>query len=304
MSVFAHGIAVLFSETPARDSLHSCLREHLFDVEALDPAPWGWMGSPAFRVFHGCSDRPAVVVQIDPHPWPDHLGNPQETPQLFAAWSMGFMCRGAYPGCLARAQMHCSALSAEDLAAPGHSAMVRLLSVPSRPSFADRASLSSDYETLLDVVMAVLTHSKAEMAFVPAAEILTSFADATVMRSKAREHGLPVTTPLLHSTRLFESPHEKNTLVMDTLGLDQVGLVDHEAVFDARQLRPSSVGGFLDSIAEYTIRRGNIFDSGHTAEGPDGQMWKVEQREESACPRPREVLRWVPVGSKGSQFPS
>ena len=31
-----------------------------------------------------------ILADVVPHPWPDDMGSPQNAPDLFAAWSMGY----------------------------------------------------------------------------------------------------------------------------------------------------------------------------------------------------------------------
>ena len=92
----------------------------------------------------------------------------------------------------------------------------------------------------------------------------------------------------LVNVRLFRVEDEEGVCVMDTLGLDALGLPDFQLHF--RELDPSLLAGHLRNLAAYAFEHGEAIDSGHTISGPDGEgRWKL-QLEESLVAPDRPVL--------------
>ncbi|MEM6572105.1 MAG: DUF4261 domain-containing protein [Planctomycetota bacterium] len=67
------------------------------------------------------------------------------------------------------------------------------------------------------------------------------------------------------NVRLFRVDGSEGEVVMDTRGLDEVGLHDIQCHF--RGLDPNEVEGVLRNIGAYVVDRGPVIESGHTVPG-------------------------------------
>ena len=92
----------------------------------------------------------------------------------------------------------------------------------------------------------------------------------------------------LVNVRLFRVEGDEGACVMDTLGLDALGLPDFQLHF--RELDPSVMAGHLRNLAAYAFEHGKEIRSGHTISGPDGEgRWRL-QLEDSLVAPDRPVL--------------
>jgi uncharacterized protein DUF4261 len=92
----------------------------------------------------------------------------------------------------------------------------------------------------------------------------------------------------LVNVRLFRVEEDEDVCVMDTLGLDALGLPDFQLHF--RELDPSELAGHLRNLAAYAFEHGQEIASGHTISGPDGEgKWKLQLEDALVAPE-RPVL--------------
>jgi hypothetical protein len=78
----------------------------------------------------------------------------------------------------------------------------------------------------------------------------------------------------------------------DTVGMGQLDLPDHQISCPMERFDLNELGSFPLNTALYMLRTGAKFETGHTADGPGGQPWRVEVRESAFAPPPRKVLHW------------
>ena len=77
-------------------------------------------------------------------------------------------------------------------------------------------------------------------------------------------------------------------MIMDTRGLDEIGLPDLQCHFRGHE--PNAVAAVLGNTGIYIAENGAVIESGHTVEGIDaGSKWKC-QYEESILEPKRTVL--------------
>ena len=92
----------------------------------------------------------------------------------------------------------------------------------------------------------------------------------------------------LVNVRLFRVEGDEGVCVMDTLGLDALGLPDFQLHF--RELDPSVMAGHMRNLAAYAFEHGKEIASGHTISGPDGEgKWKLQLEDALVAPD-RQVL--------------
>lgn len=80
-------------------------------------------------------------------------------------------------------------------------------------------------------------------------------------------------------------------MLFDTMGLTAIGLPDLQC--HCKNLEPNDVVMFLQNLAAYMYRQGDIIEDGNTVEGIDGGKW-VCQREDSLVGPSRVVLDICP----------
>ncbi|MNL65333.1 hypothetical protein D3C87_1896530 [compost metagenome] len=80
---------------------------------------------------------------------------------------------------------------------------------------------------------------------------------------------------------------------MDTVGMWQLDVADHEAIFKKEASAPSYVADFLRNISLYFLKDG--IDAGVVVqvEGPGGIQWQGELYDNGVIQPPRQTVRWV-----------
>jgi hypothetical protein len=81
---------------------------------------------------------------------------------------------------------------------------------------------------------------------------------------------------------------EQDDLIMDTRGLDEVGLPDFQCHF--RGLDPNGVAGNLTGLGLYVAENGAVIETGHTVQGlEEGSAWRC-QLEDSLLDPKRQII--------------
>ena len=90
------------------------------------------------------------------------------------------------------------------------------------------------------------------------------------------------------NTRFFTVENSASDMIMDTRGLEEIGLHDLQCHF--RDLDPDDVSRVLYSTALYVFEHGPVIESGETITGTEpGSMWQCQFEESLLAPR-RTVL--------------
>ena len=98
----------------------------------------------------------------------------------------------------------------------------------------------------------------------------------------------PILRPGTLNVRFFNISNNEGEMLMDTRGLDEIGLHDLQCHF--RELDPTAVASVLFNTAVYIFENGPVIESGQTVQGIDaGSKWKC-QFETSLLEPDREVL--------------
>jgi hypothetical protein len=297
--MFTQGAAVLFTTPPSLDSLASCFQHH--QVLAKRPASSEWaMGGPTLLLPLRREVNGLWAVDVVEQLWPDTMGDPQQSPMVFGAWSMGHFGPFAYPGNLERASAQ-SWISPEVAAVVArHRAFVRIRSSYIFGAGQDAKVVPPDYDPvdelmqLTGIVRELLTHPDALCYFNPNGEVL---ADRNTFDETAAfngEHQQPH-VDLWTNVRMWNAGD--GFQLMDTVGLSQLDLDDHEAVFRTEVVSPDEVARFLRNLSMYSVTRRPRFADAHTIDGPGG-LWRVRQVKDGAVSPPRPVLRWARDGER------
>jgi len=110
-------------------------------------ADWA-SGAAALRVPLRSEDNSYVLVDYVQEKWPDAMGDPNNDPVVFGAWSIGAFGPFAYPGSLERAQEQCWTWEDGPAVSGSHDGFIRLRSSYSLGAGDDDPILPDDYDAV------------------------------------------------------------------------------------------------------------------------------------------------------------
>jgi hypothetical protein len=297
-------MCILLEEPISMAELEGCLKE--FEIvgrhESIEDDD-----SPETLVMHY---RPEVKGHLLVTPstglWPVDMGDPDESPARFVAWSLGQFGPLAFPGCLERATEQSWGWEEGTEAASRHTSHVRflisyVLGGEEEDDDADVPLVPEDYDPMGEMkfltraVSAVLELPKAICYFNPGGEILRDENGLRQGLNYAWNHDLPP-LDMWTNVRLFRA--SESWALMDTVGNGQLDLPDLEAVYDSDVYEPADVERFLRNASLYMLNTDDEVDEGDTADGPGEVTWNAMECDESLSDPPRPTIRWIPEDGK------
>lgn len=286
---------VLLTSPPGEDDLGRAL-QGLGDLRPVPPGegPLGhWLGgSPAFALPWRPEVHGTCVVDVIPQRWPDDMGDPKTSPELFGAWVMAQFGPLAYPGGLERA----SRFSADPEPEREHRAVVRIRTTYAAGASPEDLVVPEDYDPLAELWFASTVAQKllalpgALAYFNPNGEVLLRRAEYEEILAYHAGAGLQP-LPAWVGMHLFAPEEHPGQRVMTTVGMEQLDVPDHELWLQEGSAPFEEVSRFLWNAAEYVRTSGREVRDGDTMDGPGGTRW-VGRKTESLGPRPRQVYRW------------
>ena len=293
---FTQGIAVLFGKAPTRAQVREAL-EPAFEIAREDDGGDGWaLGGEGLIVTYRPDVNGYVNVDVVNHKWPDHMGDPVDEPELFAAWTFGHFGPYAYPGNLERAAEHNLVWEGAKDVVKKHAGFLRVRlsyifgssdDAPTRPDDCDPLD---ELNFCYAVAGKLLSMPHALALFNPSGEVLCSAETLEhAMKWSADNELEPL--DIWANLRFFQV--DDTWSLMDTVGNAQLDLPDLEAVFQPEHLDPNAVAPLLRNITGYLIEEGAVIEDGHSIDGPDGDTWRVHAFENSLSSPPRDVLCFV-----------
>lgn len=328
--LFTQGICVLLEHTIDVKQIESALSG--FEIVGRHPASGNDDATDTLVLKYRPDAGGHVLVTLAPQPWPDDMGDPEESAELFVAWSLGQFGPLAFPGCLARACDQSWGWKEGAELAKRHQAHIRILisyvidqdeevlidhaTDPDDAQAADRdagmLSLTEgdsldddeDVQLLPDEYDAVAELQFLMRVISPLMElpgVLCYFnpggevlRDANGLRQGLNEAWLKDIPPLdmWTNVRLYQAA--ENWSLMDTVGNGQFDLPDMEAVFVTDSFEPHVIEEYLRALAYFSLREDNDFEDGDTAEGPGGMIWTALECDEGLTDPPRPTIRWIP----------
>lgn len=297
---FTQCAAVLFESAPRLEDVQRALNTwHVSGTPKQGTGEHGWaLCGPGF-VIELRSGSIAIVDLVE-RPWPDDVREAETTPALGSAWSVGAFGPRSTPGGLARAADQPWLWPEGGEAARRHGAFVRLrigseVEKDSKDAPPEREPL---YEllTLVELSEPFLRLPGALALFAPGGEALRSREQVETALGRKLGAGAPP-FELWTNVRAVELAREGDArwLALDTVGMTQLRLPDHEAIFAEGQEEPEAVEALLRNACAHILASSPI-PPGSTADDGRGRRWKASAATSIVAP-PRPVLRWLPEES-------
>ncbi|MCC9601706.1 DUF4261 domain-containing protein [Stieleria sp. JC731] len=310
--LFTQGMCVLLRQPVSLEKLQESLSS--FDLVGVQESVVD-NASPETLVMEF---RPEVgghlLVTPSTEKWPDDMGDPESTPDVFVAWSLGQFGPLAFPGCLERAAEQSWTWEEGEKAVAEHTCHVRLLisyvlgseseDQEDDDSEDDVVLIPDDYDAMAELkflmraVSELLELPEAICYFNPGGEVLRDQSGLRQGLNFAWNYDLPP-LDMWSNVRLFRT--EESWVLMDTVGMGQLDLPDMEAVYDTDKYDPEDVERFLRNASLYLMNSTEEFEDGDTADGPGDISWIALECDDSLSDPPRETIRWVP--DDGSEPP-
>jgi hypothetical protein len=278
-----------------------------FDVvgrKTVDDPNWMWAAESVIVPLREEVNGYLAVDVID-KPWPDGMGDPKEDVELFAGWSMGHFGPFTFPKSLARAvAQNRSMQNAKDLVAR-HRGFIRIRSTYAigasdhDPVMPDNYEPLFELERITDVAVALLEVPQALCYYNPNGETLYTAQIIQPIRAHYRRLKFPA-LDLWCNLRMWNFEDAANTAMVESVGMQQLDLADHEAVFIRGKYQKPEVAEFVRNATLYIAQNGPVIKDGETTDGPGGH-WRAKHFETGVVAPPRPVLRWFP--QDGSKFP-
>lgn len=298
---FTQGIAVLFDRAPNLDEITAAIGVPV--KKRMDAFETWAMSGPCVIVEHDAKLNGYVSLDVVDRPWPDHMGDPKNESMIFGAWSMGHFGPLAYPQGLERAWQHAyhHRSSPRDVVAR-HQAFVRVrLSYvfgagENAPVIPKGVDPTHELARVFALGRSLLNVEGASLLFVPGADLLFTAMQIDERVADARG-GKRLPIDLYSNVRLFRLDGlADGWTMMDTTGLEALDRTDLEVCFDPKT-NPDDIARLLRNVSLYVAEKGDVFQDGHTIDGPGGR-WVARNLEESLAPGPRPVVRFTREGAR------
>ncbi len=299
--LYTQGAAVLLNQPVDFSQIQSCLSG--FEL-AVVPATPDSQEHPLMLLKDDQPGEGQAVVICSDQPWPEDLPDPEENPEMFAAWTQGQYGPLAFPGDLQRAIEQSWRWDEGREEAAKHVAHIRILY--SYPLPADEQTAADDSEQaaaeipedadpiaelhfVTRVVSRLLELPAAICYFNPGGEVLMNAEDLRGGLNECWKHDL-VPVDMWTNVRLFRAT--ETWTLMDTIGNEQFDLPDLEVIFENEQFDPSEVESFLRNVVLCMLMDNIEIDDGDTVDGPGEQVWQALLCNDGLNDPPRPTLRW------------
>jgi uncharacterized protein DUF4261 len=135
-------------------------------------------------------------------------------------------------------------------------------------------------------LLALLETTQIDLIYWTPTQQMLSPADILERYSDPRELANPVYGFL--NVRFFNISNSSGDMLMDTLGLNALGLTDFQLHY--RGLDPDSVARLLFNLGVYAFEKGDVIEDGHTIDGVDKKSRWTCRQEDSLVDPQRVVL--------------
>jgi hypothetical protein len=138
---------------------------------------------------------------------------------------------------------------------------------------------------IINGLLALLESSSCDLVHWTPTQQMLSPANIVSRYSEPQELSNPVYGFL--NVRFFNIANSDGDMIMDTLGLDALGLTDLQIHYHS--LDPDQISRILYNIGAYLFERGDVIEDGHTIEGLDNSRWTC-RHEASLLEPKRDIL--------------
>jgi hypothetical protein len=302
-SFFSQCVAVLVSEAPGLAELRLILEREGYTIKAdEDVSQWPEMQGAGLTLATDFANGASCWVDICEFPWPDDLGVTEPPTLVTGAHMMGAFGPFSHPGAFARA-LQAPGYDAVAQEARRHRAFVRFRvsylipssgeSAEARFASAENANPTWEIGWLLRAAASLRGMPTALAYFNPAGELLLPMQALTGLITFAFEHK---TFPVEAVCRVRGCPVDEQWSLVDSLGMAQFGLRDHEFAWSGTQPSRQEQVAFLINLLRYQISEAAPMAGGHTTDGPQNKLWRAEEREASCMIPERKSLHWRAEG--------
>lgn len=269
--------------------------EVLGRTERQEDAHWA-IGAPAWVLAFPGDARGRIVVDAIDQRWPDDMGRPDDT-TLQSAWAMGGFGPAVMPGCLERAGTQAWAWRKAGDAVRGHAGFVRIRLAYAPEKDADPVPSERDEEAELLAVTRVaaklLELDGVRCYFNPNGESLRPAGFVWQALDYFQSEGeLPL--DVWANVRVGKLDPAGEWILMDSVGLGQLGLPDAELCFPQGRGSLEDMDRYLRDVMVYLAEAGDVIGDGDAIDGPDGTPWVARRIEEGFSPPSRPTVRLLP----------
>jgi hypothetical protein len=270
-----------------------------------------WAGDDVLALTLAGDPRGALLVDVLAQKWPDHMGHPEAEPRLFAAFATGQFGPFVFPETLERA-FEIGRAADRGLAdvREKHAALLRLRATWALDAEEGQTRVvPEEYEPqrelrfVTDVAANLLEEVPGALCyFNPNGETLATAAEIERALSHADEHGLPP-LEIWANLRFIELGDLPGWSLVDSIGMMQLDVPDHDAFYRRERYDPREVALFLRHAAWVSLQQGRPFGDGEVAMGPGRRRWRAYADRLAVVPAPRNVVRWIPLDGSESELP-
>lgn len=299
--LFTQGVCLLTDGTSMLSTMKDQLNRHGFAVIKEVAAGDVWQfGGESLVVSYRPDINGYVSIDFVNHVWPDAMGDPQTDTTTFGAWSMGHFGPSTYPMALRRAGQHAWSWDQAHEVAAAHKGFIRIRlsyafgAKASAPVFPSGINSIDELKFINRIVLVLFEAPGVLCYFNPNGEVLCDKSRYSREVHECEE-GNFLTLSLWSNVRFFNL--SETLLFMDTIGNQQLDVMDIEAIFLSKDYEPAQVDYYLRNVTQYLIDARPNFKSGEKIDGPNetNLSWTLEVIESKLVAIPREVLRLYPT---------
>jgi hypothetical protein len=295
---FSQCVCVLFERVPALSDVERSLeRWTVLGKSKASEGDDGWAVSGPGLIL-ALPDGSYAFADLVGRAWPDDSAV-ASAPGLAAAFRAGMFGPGTTAGALKRATEQSWGWPEGAGAAGRHGGLLRLRMGYGRPGGAPAGYHGGQdpiYElSLLTEISRSLLGMKGALGFfVPAGEALRSREQIEAAMGRKAGHG-PPPIDMWSNIRAVALRQEEGErwLLLDIVGMGQLGLPDQEAIFADGKEQPDAVQGLLRNTRMHVLS-GRPISPGSTTDDGAGRRWTASFATGVVAPR-RDVVRWLPA---------
>ena len=298
MRLYSQSAYVLTIQPPKLSELERLLGDYeiVARPQPAEDVHWSITG-PALMIKR--PDEPEhgrVLIDVLPERYPDHMGDPQRDPTLFAAWEAGCFGPYVFPKAIARAGQQAWLWKGASNSVRMHAGCIRMRSCTVAEDGTEAPPPPVRTEELMAITKLANQLSRANGSvayFNPNGEAIRppGFVNKAVQEF-ASDGLLPIDCWTNVRVVAFEGEDVSTAwAVMDTVGMQQIDLPDVEAWFRRGRFEFADIDQFLRGVQDYMVDAGDVLKDKDTILGPGDVDWRIDRVEHTGSLPPRPVVR-------------